>query len=60
MGVITKMDLVEPQVGMGILQNKDYPLEMGYIGVVCSSQNSFSKALIPFTSPQDSYFKSVG
>jgi dynamin-like GTPase MGM1, mitochondrial len=34
-GVITKMDLVDPQDGRKILQNNRYPLRMGYIGVVC-------------------------
>ncbi|ORX52459.1 hypothetical protein DM01DRAFT_1288826 [Hesseltinella vesiculosa] len=36
-GVITKMDLVAPEVGVGILRNSDYPLHLGYIGVVCRS-----------------------
>lgn len=42
-GVITKMDLVEPEVGAGILRNSDYPLHLGYIGVVCKPP---SKALL--------------
>ncbi|RUS33973.1 P-loop containing nucleoside triphosphate hydrolase protein [Jimgerdemannia flammicorona] len=33
-GVITKMDLVQPEVGAAILRNSDYPLHLGYIGVV--------------------------
>ncbi|CAG8509129.1 2096_t:CDS:2 [Diversispora eburnea] len=33
-GVITKMDLVEPEIGASILRNSDYPLHLGYIGVV--------------------------
>lgn len=33
-GVVTKMDLVEPQRALEILQNKNYPLQMGYVGVV--------------------------
>ena len=33
-GVITKMDLVEPQRGMGMLTDKKYPLRLGYVGVV--------------------------
>ncbi|KAG9288312.1 hypothetical protein G9A89_021343 [Geosiphon pyriformis] len=51
-GVITKMDLVEPEVGAGILRNTDYPLHLGYIGVVCKSpattsgQKNISSALI--------------
>ncbi|KAJ1974018.1 mitochondrial dynamin GTPase Msp1, partial [Dimargaris verticillata] len=34
-GVVTKMDTVEPDVGRAILLNRDYPLQLGYIGVVC-------------------------
>ncbi|KAL8776606.1 MAG: hypothetical protein Q9213_008206 [Squamulea squamosa] len=33
-GVVTKMDLVEPSRGAGILKNRDYPLRLGYVGVV--------------------------
>ena len=34
-GVITKMDLVEPERGVKILSDKKYPLRLGYVGVVC-------------------------
>ncbi|KAJ3147242.1 dynamin-like GTPase mgm1 [Geranomyces michiganensis] len=34
-GVVTKMDLVEQADGVGILTNRDYPLQLGYVGVVC-------------------------
>jgi GTP-binding protein EngB required for normal cell division len=34
-GVITKMDLVEPERGQAILKDKNYPLRLGYVGVVC-------------------------
>lgn len=34
-GVITKMDLVEPSRGYAILKDKNYPLRLGYVGVVC-------------------------
>lgn len=34
-GVLTKMDLVDPSYGVKLLQNDDYPLPIGYIGVVC-------------------------
>ncbi|KAI9678682.1 MAG: dynamin-like GTPase mgm1 [Caeruleum heppii] len=34
-GVITKMDLVDPARGVGILTNRQYPLRLGYVGVVC-------------------------
>src|SRR5579871_116092 len=32
-GVITKMDLVEPQRGVELLTDKKYPLRLGYVGV---------------------------
>ncbi|KAL1998401.1 hypothetical protein VTN02DRAFT_6280 [Thermoascus thermophilus] len=34
-GVITKMDLVDPERGAGMLTDKKYPLRLGYVGVVC-------------------------
>ena len=34
-GVVTKMDLVDPQRGAGILRDRNYPLRLGYVGVVC-------------------------
>ncbi|KAL0091214.1 P-loop containing nucleoside triphosphate hydrolase protein [Phycomyces blakesleeanus] len=49
-GVITKMDLVSPEQGVSILRNADYPLRLGYIGVVCKApervQGNMTKALI--------------
>ncbi|AQZ15073.1 MGM1 (YOR211C) [Zygosaccharomyces parabailii] len=33
-GVITKLDLVPPEVGRSILTNRKYPLKMGYVGVI--------------------------
>lgn len=36
-GVITKMDLVEPEVGAAVLSNNRYPLALGYVGVVCKA-----------------------
>ena len=36
-GVVTKMDLVPPQVGAEILRGDRYPLHLGYIGVVCKA-----------------------
>lgn len=33
-GVITKMDLVDPERGHDILTDKKYPLRLGYVGVV--------------------------
>ena len=34
-GVVTKMDLVEPSRGAQILNDRNYPLRLGYVGVVC-------------------------
>ncbi|KAK8241836.1 P-loop containing nucleoside triphosphate hydrolase protein [Phyllosticta capitalensis] len=34
-GVITKMDLVDPDKGLSMLTDKKYPLRLGYVGVVC-------------------------
>ncbi|KAI3480349.1 hypothetical protein L1887_57484 [Cichorium endivia] len=36
-GVVTKMDLVPPEVGAAILSNNKYPLSLGYVGVVCKN-----------------------
>lgn len=33
-GVITKMDLVEPEKGAAILSDRQYPLKLGYVGVI--------------------------
>ncbi|KAH2310926.1 hypothetical protein KXW60_002418 [Aspergillus fumigatus] len=33
-GVITKMDLVDPERGFSILSDQKYPLRLGYVGVV--------------------------
>lgn len=34
-GVVTKMDLVTPQIGAQIIRGDKYPLHLGYVGVVC-------------------------
>jgi replication fork clamp-binding protein CrfC len=39
-GVITKMDLVEPARGRSILKDKNYPLRLGYVGVVCRTPST--------------------
>ncbi len=36
-GVVTKVDLVPPSQAVLILANDDYPLQMGYVGVICRS-----------------------
>ncbi|KAL2828445.1 P-loop containing nucleoside triphosphate hydrolase protein [Aspergillus cavernicola] len=33
-GVITKMDLVDPERGLSVLSDTKYPLRLGYVGVV--------------------------
>lgn len=35
LGVITKMDLVTPDRGAAILKDSNYPLNLGYVGVIC-------------------------
>ncbi|KAF8987224.1 dynamin-like GTPase mgm1 [Haplosporangium bisporale] len=59
-GVITKMDLVEPDRGVAILRNQDYPLHLGYIGVVCkapsgTSKDNMTQAVIKL---EDAHFRS--
>ena len=53
-GVITKMDLVDPARGAAILADKNYPLRLGYVGVVCKvpQQNNslFSRGSANITS----------
>lgn len=39
-GVITKLDLVEPELAALILNNKKYPLKMGYVGVITKIPDS--------------------
>ncbi|KAF9106902.1 dynamin-like GTPase mgm1 [Mortierella sp. AM989] len=60
-GVITKMDLVDPDRGVAILRNQDYPLHLGYIGVVCKaptdgSKDNMTQAVIK---TEDAYFRSA-
>ncbi|GAA5826008.1 hypothetical protein JCM11251_000089 [Rhodosporidiobolus azoricus] len=45
-GVITKMDLVEPAAGAAILSNNRYPLALGYVGVVCKATKHQSRSLL--------------
>jgi replication fork clamp-binding protein CrfC len=39
-GVITKMDLVDPARGQAVLKDKNYPLRLGYVGVVCRTPST--------------------
>lgn len=62
-GVVTKMDLVDPARGSHILSDKQYPLRMGYVGVISKAPTSVSlfKRSDPnitqyITKNEDSYF----
>jgi dynamin-like GTPase MGM1, mitochondrial len=58
-GVITKMDLVNPEQSVDTLKNTDYPLHMGYVGVICKAGGGSTKG--PSTAlvrAEDAYFKS--
>ena len=64
-GVVTKMDLVDPSRGASILDDKKYPLRLGYVGVVCRAPQSsglFSRGSGNITSAitknENSYFSS--
>ncbi|KAL7423766.1 mitochondrial dynamin GTPase Msp1 [Cryptotrichosporon argae] len=39
-GVVTKMDLVKPELGAQIIRGDKYPLHLGYVGVVCKAAPS--------------------
>ena len=53
-GVVTKMDLVDPVRGAQILADRNYPLRLGYVGVVCKipqeTRSLFSKGSANITS----------
>lgn len=65
-GVITKMDLVDPIRGAAILNDENYPLRLGYVGVVCripeQSKSLFSRGSANITSAitrnESTYFNS--
>jgi dynamin-like GTPase MGM1, mitochondrial len=65
-GVITKMDLVDPGRGAEILSDKKYPLRLGYVGVVCkipqATTGIFSRAggniTSAITKNENAYFSS--
>lgn len=44
-GVVTKMDLVRPELGSQILRGDRYPLHLGYVGVVCKAPTVPAKAM---------------
>ena len=43
-GVISKLDLVDPETALRLLRNDEYPLVNGYIGVSCAPGLNFSSA----------------
>lgn len=57
-GVITKMDLVPPEQGLGVLQGNKYPLHLGYVGVVAKapSKTNESQAVVARRAEAD-YFR---
>ncbi|OZJ02442.1 hypothetical protein BZG36_04396 [Bifiguratus adelaidae] len=58
-GVVTKMDLVEPELGAKILRNRDYPLQLGYIGVICKAPSNTADGNLTKTvvRNEDNFFK---
>lgn len=50
LGVITKIDLVKPELARDVLLNKNYPLKMGYVGVINSksSELDYFKKFKPY------------
>ena len=53
LGVLTKLDKIEPQQASDLLNNKLFPLKLGYIGVVCPpgptiNPNSFPNQFVGF------------
>lgn len=64
-GVITKMDLVEPPRAASMLTDRKYPLRLGYVGVVCkvpTQSGLFSRGSANITKVvmknEDAYFSS--
>lgn len=43
-GVVTKVDLVEPAQALALVRNDKYPLHLGYVGVVCGGSRSNSNS----------------
>jgi hypothetical protein len=52
-GVVTKMDLVDPASGVAILGNNRYPLALGYVGVVCKATKQASRSLLKRSSGEE-------
>ncbi|EGW35394.1 mitochondrial dynamin-like GTPase [Spathaspora passalidarum NRRL Y-27907] len=43
-GVVTKLDLVDPEQARKILTNKKYPLRLGYVGVITKAPNAIKSS----------------
>ncbi|KAA1467676.1 hypothetical protein DENSPDRAFT_863145 [Dentipellis sp. KUC8613] len=58
-GVVTKMDLVPPEQGAGILTGNRYPLHLGYVGVVCkpSGKKGRKESMDVVARRGDEYFR---
>ncbi|KAF8659054.1 hypothetical protein AX16_001926 [Volvariella volvacea WC 439] len=62
LGVVTKMDLVSPEQGASILSKDQYPLHLGYVGVVAKiagkkeDKNSSSAAVVSQRGTEGDYF----
>ncbi|KAH0833107.1 P-loop containing nucleoside triphosphate hydrolase protein [Lanmaoa asiatica] len=57
-GVVTKMDLVSPEQGVGILEGNRYPLHLGYVGVVTKFAAKKSSSLALVKRNEEGYFSS--
>ncbi|AET41592.1 dynamin-related GTPase MGM1 Ecym_8314 [Eremothecium cymbalariae DBVPG len=58
-GVITKLDLVEPPQAREILTNKKYPLKMGYVGVITKGPGAKAHRLFDQSGGSGGLFRSV-
>ena len=47
LGILTKLDKIEPQSAANLLANKQYPLKLGYIGVICPPGNPIQQSVFP-------------
>lgn len=59
-GVITKMDLVPAATGVSLLGSEDYPLKLGYIGVVCGTPGALERESKIFQGWDSKFTASVG
>ncbi|KAI0280756.1 hypothetical protein BGY98DRAFT_961664 [Russula aff. rugulosa BPL654] len=58
LGVVTKMDLVSPEIGATILSGNRYPLHLGYVGVVCKSSGKKTREALDIAARYgDEYFR---